>query len=157
MNDHYILFTIAGTTYALSSREVAHLELLDEVTRVPNAAPHIDGVVFSRGSVVPAVNLRVRFGFDRAAYDARSRLIVVQADGRSVGFVVDAAREFATIPPEAIHAPAEGLTSASGRYLRGVATLGDRMVLVLDIADLMNADDLVTADATAAPRPAQET
>ena len=58
---------------------------------MPNAAPFVDGVVFSRGQVVPALNLRARFGFERAAPDLRTRLLVVQSEGRSVGLVVDAA------------------------------------------------------------------
>ena len=77
----YILFSVAGTTYALPSAEVRHMEMLESITRVPNAPAFVDGVVFSRGQVVPVVNLRARFGFDRAEFDLRTRLIVVQAGG----------------------------------------------------------------------------
>lgn len=151
MRDNYILFTIASTTYGLPSQDVAHVELVEEVTRVPNAPPHVDGVVFSRGAVVPAVNLRARFGFERAPYDSRTRLIVAQHDGRSVGFVVDAAREFVTIAAGLVQPPAEGLTGTSGRYIRGVAIVGDRMILILDMAELLKIDDLpsVSPDAGA--------
>ncbi len=68
----------------------------------------VDGVVFSRGAVVPAVNLRARFGFERAPYDARTRLIVVQHGGRSVGLIVDSAREFVTIPADVDPAAGRG-------------------------------------------------
>jgi purine-binding chemotaxis protein CheW len=102
------------------------------------------------------VNLRARFGFDRLPYDARTRLIVVQQDGRSVGLIVDAAREFVTIAPGVIQPPAEGLTGTSGRYLQGVATLGERMILILDIPELLNNDELATAGATEALRLSQE-
>ena len=64
MRDNYILFSVASTTYGLSSHDVAHVELVEAVTRVPNAPPYVDGVVFSRGAVVPALNLRARFGFE---------------------------------------------------------------------------------------------
>lgn len=145
MRDNYILFTIASTTYGLSSHDVAHVELVENVTRVPNAPPYVDGVVFSRGAVVPAVNLRARFGFERAPYDTRTRLIVAQQEGRTVGLIVDAAREFVTIPAGLIQPPAEGLTGTSGRYLRGVAIVADRMMLILDIAELLKIDDFVPA------------
>ena len=72
-SDHYILFNVAGTTYALPSQQVAHVEMVEQVTRVPNAAAFVDGVVFSRGQVVPAVNMRVRFGFERVDRDLRTR------------------------------------------------------------------------------------
>ncbi len=123
--DSYILFTVAGTTYALPSGEVRHMEMVEGITRVPNAPTFVDGVVFSRGQVVPVVNLRARFGFERAAYDLRTRLIVVQAASRVVGLVVDSAREFVNIPPESIQPPHEALAGMSGRYVEGVASLGD--------------------------------
>lgn len=135
----YILFTVAGTTYALPSGEVRHMEMLEGVTRVPNAPTFVDGVVFSRGQVVPVVNLRARFGFERAAYDLRTRLIVVQAASRVIGLVVDSAREFVNIPPESIQPPHEALAGMSGRYVEGVASLGDkRLVLTLDLSRILN-------------------
>jgi purine-binding chemotaxis protein CheW len=145
MTDHYIIFMIAGTAYALPSLHIAHVEMVEEVTRVPNAPYFVDGVVFSRGAVVPAVSLRARFGFERQPYDIRTRLLVVQAEGRTVGFIVDAAREFARIPPDSIKPPGDALTGLSGRYLRGIATLNDRMILILELESVLDADDRMTA------------
>jgi purine-binding chemotaxis protein CheW len=133
-----ILFTVAGTTYALHSRDVQHLEMVEHVTRVPNAAPFVDGVVFSRGQVVPAVNLRARFGFERVPYDLRSRLLVVQSGTRSVGLVVDEGREFVRVPSGAIQPPNEGLAGLSGQYVAGIVTLKDRLIVVLDLHQLLN-------------------
>jgi purine-binding chemotaxis protein CheW len=139
----YILFTVAGTTYALPSSEVRHMEMLDGVTRVPNAPSFVDGVVFSRGQVVPVVNLRSRFGFERAPYELKTRLIVVQSASRVIGLVVDSAREFVNIPPESIQPPHEALAGMSGRYVEGVASIGDRLVLVLDLSRILSfAEDL---------------
>jgi len=146
VKDNYILFTVADTTYGVASHDVAHVELVENVTRVPNVPDHVDGVVFSRGSVVPAVNLRARFGFERVPFDARTRLIVVHRDGRSVGLIVDAAREFVTIPAATIHPPAEALAGTSGKYLRGVATIGERMILILDVTELLNTDELAAQE-----------
>ena len=81
----YILFGVAGTTYAIRSHQVLHIEMIDHVTPVPNAPVFVEGVVFSRGQVVPVINLRARFGFERAAITLRSRLLVVQHEGRRGG------------------------------------------------------------------------
>jgi len=135
--DHYILFTVAGTTYALPSRDVAHVEMVEQVTAVPNAAPFVDGVVFSRGQVVPAINLRARFGFERTAADLRTRLLVVQAGSRTVGLLVDACREFLTIPAPAIHPPGDALVGVGIEYLEGIATVGSRMIVVLALDALL--------------------
>ena len=139
----FILFTVAGTTYAVRSRDVAHVEMIEQVTAVPNAAASVDGVVFSRGQVVPALNLRARFGFDRASYDVATRLVVVQTEGRSVGLVVDGAREFASFDPSLIQPPSTSMTGLSGRYLEGIANVGGRLILVLDLAEVMTFDDPV--------------
>ena len=78
--------------------EVQHMEMVEHVTRVPNAAPFVDGVVFSRGQVVPAVNLRARFGFERAPVRPADAADRRQLGGRSVGLVVDDGREFLRCP-----------------------------------------------------------
>jgi purine-binding chemotaxis protein CheW len=135
--DTFILFTVAGTTYALRSRDVAHVEMVEQVTAVPNAAAFVDGVVFSRGEVVPALNLRARFGFERAPHDLSTRLLVVRAGARTVGLVVDAAREFVTIDAASIQPPATALTGLSGRYLEGVANIGDRLILLLNLSEVL--------------------
>jgi len=142
----FIVFTVAGTTYALRSHEVQHVEMLDKVTRVPNAASFVDGVVFSRGQVVPAVNLRARFGFARIPYDLRTRLIVVHGGGRNVGLVVDDGREFLRLSAAVMQAPQESLAALSGRYIEGIASIKDRLILVLRLDELLNfAEPLVAA------------
>jgi purine-binding chemotaxis protein CheW len=145
MADTFILFALAGTTYALRTRDVAHIEMVEQITGVPNAAHFVDGVVFSRGQVVPALNLRARFGFERVPNDLRTRLLVVQSDGRSVGLVVDSAREFLTIAPEVIQPPNQALTGTSGRYIEGIANIGDRLILVLDLRQVLNFTESISA------------
>jgi purine-binding chemotaxis protein CheW len=140
----YILFSVAGTTYALPSADVRHMEMIENITRVPNAPSFVDGVVFSRGQVVPVVNLRARFGFERAAFDLRTRLIVVQSGERLIGLVADSAREFISIPPEALQPPNDALTGMSGRYVEGIASMGDRLVLVLSLDRILNFAEAAT-------------
>ncbi len=144
--DQYILFTVAETTYALPSEDVAHIEMLQEVTRVPNAASFVDGVVFSRGQVVPAINMRARFGFERKPYDLRTRLLVVTHQGRSVGLLVDACREFLTIPSASINPPGDALSDVAAKYLVGIATLADRLTVILSLEELLKTTDPMAMD-----------
>ena len=145
MAENYILFTLAGTTYALRTRDVAHIEMVEQITGVPNAAHFVDGVVFSRGQVVPALNLRARFGFEKVPVDLRTRLLVVQNDGRSVGLVVDSAREFMAIPPSSVQPPNQALAAVSGRYIEGIANLDDRLILILDLRAVLNFSESIPA------------
>ena len=139
--DNYILFSVAGTDYALPSRDVAHVEMVEQITRVPNAASFVDGVVFSRGQVVPAINMRARFGFERVPLDVSSRLLVATHRGRSVGLLVDACREFLLIPPSSMHAPGDALTGLSARYVESVASIDGRLIVVLGLDRLLESTD----------------
>ena len=143
--DTFIVLTVAGTTYAVRSRDVQHMEMVENVTRVPNAAPFVDGVVFSRGQVVPAVNLRARFGLERTPYDVRTRMVVVSTGGRIVGLVVDEGREFIRMPESAIRPPQEALSGLSGQYIEGVASLNGRLILVLNLERLLNFSEPLVA------------
>lgn len=131
-SEPYILFELAGTTYGVRSQVVQQMEMIEHITPVPNAPDFVEGVVFLRGQVIPAINLRRRFGFPKIPYDLRTRLIVVRTGGRTVGLIVDSAREFVPLDPATIQPPPEGVAGLSGHYLAGIATLGERLVLILD-------------------------
>ena len=136
-SDSYVLCELAGATYALPSDDIQQLDMVTAATPVPNAPEYVDGVVSIRGQVIPAVSLRARFGFERSPHDVRSRLVVVRAGARTVGLVVDSAREFAIITNDSITPLPEGIGGLSGRYLRGVAQKGDRVLLIVDVRELL--------------------
>jgi len=132
-SEPFILFEVSGTTYGVRSSLVQQVEMIEDIAAVPNAPAAVEGVAFVRGQVVPAMNLRVRFGFARIDHDLRSRLVVINTGARVVGLIVDAAREFLKIPSSAIAPPPESITGLSGQYLEGIATLGERLVLILNL------------------------
>lgn len=144
--ESYVLFELAGATYALPSDQIQQLEMVGTPTPVPNAPGHVDGVVAIRGQVIPAVSLRARFGFARVPHDVRSRLVIVRVLGRTVGLIVDSAREFANIAPDAIKPVPEGVGGMSGRYLRGIAQQGDRLLLVVDVRELLEENEPTDTD-----------
>ncbi len=136
--ESYVLFELAGATYGIPSRDVRQMEMVEQITPVPNAPAFVEGVVYSRGRVIPAINLRTRFGFERVPHDLRSRLVITQTHNRIVGFIVDTAREFVTIATDAIIDPPEEISGLSGRYLEGIARLGERLVLILNITEVLS-------------------
>jgi len=134
----YILFELGKTAYGLHSRVVQQLEMVEEITPVPNAPSFVEGVVLSRGKVIPAINLRVRFGFEKIPHNARTRLVVINIDDRTIGLVVDTAREFVPIPTDAIQPPPEKMSGLSGKYLENIAMLDKRLILILDVNEILN-------------------
>ena len=109
ISESYIIFELDGAAYAIGSAHIQHVEMLERVTPVPNTAPAVDGVVFSRGQVIPAINLRARFGLPRQENTSRTRLVFLRVEGRVVALIVDSAREFQRIPPESIRPVQETL------------------------------------------------
>jgi purine-binding chemotaxis protein CheW len=144
--ESYVLFSVADTTYAVRSDEVRHMEMVEQITPVPNASRDVEGVVFSRGQIVPVINMRTRFGFERIEHDLGTRLLVVQARDRWVGLLVDRAREFVRIPASAVQAPGHAMAGAN--YLEGVATIGQRLVLLVKVEMLLQGSVLEPPAAT---------
>jgi len=144
--DTFILFELAGTTYGVRSRLVQQIEMIEEVAPVPNSHRAVEGVALVRGQVVPALNLRVRFGFERIERDLRSRLVVINTGARVVGLIVDTAREFLKIPMSSIEATPEAITGLSGQYLEGIATVGQRLILILNLDAVLNIDYEIDAE-----------
>ena len=140
-SEPFVLFEVAGTTYGVRSRSVQQVQMVDQVTPVPNAIPVVAGVVHVRGRVIPAINLRLRFGFQRASFDLRTRLVVVNVGGRVIGLLVDSAREFVAIAVSTIETPPEGITGLSRKYLEGIASLNGRLILILKLDEVIDVGD----------------
>jgi purine-binding chemotaxis protein CheW len=139
--DTYVLFELAGGTYALPSSAVLHLEMIEHITSVPDTAAAVDGVVFSRGQLVPAINLRRRFGLPEAARTAQSRLVFIRTGPRTAALVVDAAREFRRIPSADIRAIEDTLVGVPAHYLSGVAVVSERSVLLVDLNAVLTLEE----------------
>ena len=137
-SEPFILFELADTTYGVRSQSVQQVELVEQITPVPNAPPAVEGVIFSRGQVIPAINLRARFGFEKVPYNLRTRLLVINAKNRLVGLIVDSAREFLSIPVGVIQPPNEAISGTRGKYLEGIATLGERLILILRLEEVID-------------------
>lgn len=144
LDDTYIIFELAGAAYGLRSADVQHVEMVEHVTRVPNTAAAVDGVVFSRGQVFPAINLRARFGLPRIPYSASTRLIFLKTQNRVVALIVDSAREFQRVPANLIR-PIEGtLVGIQGNHVEGVATVNGRSILMLNVAVVLTLEEIST-------------
>lgn len=143
----YILFKLDGAAYAVPSAAVQQLEMIESITRVPNAPDFVEGIVYLRGQVVPVINLRRRFGLEKIPYDKSARLIVVNLDQRVVALAVDSAREFITVEPDHILPPPESLAGPSIEYLQGIVSQPDRLILVINLQKLLTHQEKETLSA----------
>ena len=135
--ESFVLFEVAGNTCGVRSKDVRSVESPGTVTAVPNAVPFVEGVTLTRGHIIPSISLRTRFGFPAIPADLRARMLVVSSGIRTIGMLVDSAREFTSIPTDAIQPPGEGVAGFIARYVEGIATLGKRTVLVLNLDEVI--------------------
>lgn len=140
--ESFVLFELAGNVYGLPSLSVQHVDMLEHITLVPNANPAIDGVVFSRGQVIPALNLRVRFGFPKVENTVRTRIVFAMIHDRTVGLIVDTAREFKNFTGDSLRPIEKTLTGINDKYLTAVTKLGERLILILNLEAVLNVDDV---------------
>lgn len=112
-----------------------------EITAVPDAPVYIEGVINLRGRIIPVVDMRKRFS-ETVTPHRRNRIMVAELDGRQVGLVVDAANEVLKINPELIEPPPNVFEQGELNYVTGVAKLGGKLVILIDLAKIMQRGQL---------------
>lgn len=136
----HVLFVVADVTLALPASVVLQMESYAGATAVPGAPPFVAGIVQLRGKVVPVVDLRVRFGLAPAPPPPDARVVVGEHAGRAVALLADSAREVARIASDAVEPPPPVLAAGAGRFVSGIAHVGERTVLLLDFEKVIGED-----------------
>ena len=135
--DLHVLFKVADAEYALPVSSVLHMESFTGATKVPGTAPYVAGLVQIRGRVVPVLDVRARFGLPPGDRTLDSRVVVAQQQERTVGLLVDSAREVLRIEPDKFKAPPEVVSQHTQGFVKAVAQAGQRLVMLLDFAKLI--------------------
>ncbi|MGH9319129.1 MAG: chemotaxis protein CheW [Vicinamibacteria bacterium] len=136
---HLVCFRIGRETYGVDIFVVREIVKAQEITSVPGTLEYVLGIINLRGKIVSVVDLAHRLGLGRAKVDRASRILVVDLDGFTVGFLVDAATEVLKLPAEAIEpAPEELKGTVQDDLLEGVGKLQDRLVIILNPGNLLS-------------------
>src|SRR4030088_1659713 len=128
-----VVFQLGAELYGVEIARVHEIIRLQAVTRVPHAPAFVEGVINLRGKVIPVVDLRRRFGLPLAEHTRASRIVVVEIGDQVVGIVVDGVSEVLRINPALIEPPSPVVAGIDSEYLRGIARLPDRLVILLDL------------------------
>lgn len=132
-----VSFKIGEEEFGVDILKVQEINRMLEVTRVPNAPTYVEGVINLRGKVIPVVDLRKRLGMDRKEHDKHTRIIVMELNGRVVGFVVDAVSEVLRIPRSVTEPPPAVAATESTDYITAVGKLEDRLLTLLDLEKVL--------------------
>jgi purine-binding chemotaxis protein CheW len=143
----YLSFRLGAEEYGIDILKVQEIRSYEAPTRIANAPAFLKGVINLRGVIVPIVDLRVKFGCE-AEVNAVTAVIVLAVKGRVIGAVVDSVSDVLELPHDVIKpAPAMG-GAIDTSYLTGIASVAERMLILMDIEKLMTSDELGVIETT---------
>lgn len=139
--EQYLTFQLAGQTYGVEILRVQEIKGWEKPTRLPHSPEHVQGVINLRGAVVPILDLRRRFGLGETEYGRTTVVIVVKVGSArgelTAGIVVDAVCEVCNISAENLRPPPEVGSAIDADFVRGLAMVGEGMLVLLDVVQLV--------------------
>ncbi len=144
-NLQLITFQLAEEEYGINILKVEEIQRMKEIslTKVPQAEEYIEGIVNLRWNVIPVVNLRKRFALGEKKMDKQTRIIVVNINDRSLGFLVDRVNEVIDVEKEAINVPPQEIVKIDSSFIQGIVRYDERLVIMLDIENILISFDEV--------------
>jgi purine-binding chemotaxis protein CheW len=142
-----LTFTLGREEYGIDILKVQEIRGYESVTTIANAPEFIKGVINLRGNIVPIVDMRIKFNLVTVTYDETTVVIILNVANRVVGMVVDGVSDVTTLKPDEIKPAPEFGASLDTQYLLGLGTLGERMIILVDIERLMSSRDMELIEA----------
>ena len=143
----FLTFRLGAEEYGIDILRVQEIRSYENPTRIANAPPHILGVVNLRGVIVLVVDLRIKLGCEKVEYNGLTVVIVLNVKGRVVGAVVDSVSDVLELPPDQIRsAPEMASSTVDTAFITGIASVGERMLILMDIEALMGSPDMGLMD-----------
>ncbi|MDF2546996.1 chemotaxis protein CheW [Anaerosolibacter sp.] len=137
----YVIFKLGNEEYGVDIMNVKEISEYKQSVKVPNTPKFVDGIINLRGDITPIINLKKRFNLDEASIDSDTRIIVINIKNRQVGFVVDEASQVLRLSEEDIEPAPELVTGVDKKYIIGVGKLKDRIVLLLNLEEVLSEDE----------------
>jgi len=142
INEEFLTFSLADEHYALDILSVKEIRGYEAVTKIANAPAFIKGVINLRGDIVPIVDLRIKFNVGSATYDEFTIVIVLHVHDRIVGIVVDGVSDVVNVSKEQLRPPPNFGVAFDSRYLLGLATINEQMIIFVDINQLITSEEI---------------
>lgn len=142
----FLTFTLGHEEYGIEILKVREIKGYEAVTRIANTPASIKGVINLRGTIVPVVDLRIKFRLTEVVYNESTVMIVVGLAQRTVGIVVDSVSDVVALAGEQIKPAPELGAGCDVRYLLGLGTLDARILILLDIEQIVTGDELAWVD-----------
>lgn len=138
-----IVFALANEEYGIEVEKVKTIERMMPMTRVPKTYDFVKGVINLRGVVVPVIDLRGRFGLPESEYTDNSRIVIISVNDMEVGMIVDSANDVIDVDSDQIQDPPEIVGGVRAKYLRGVAKVGERLLVLLNLKEVLSKSEII--------------
>ena len=145
----YLTFTLGREEYGVDILKVQEIRGYEKPTALANAPAFIKGVVNLRGTIVPIVDLRIKFNLGEATYDQFTVVIILNVAGRVVGVVVDGVSDVVGLTAEQMRPAPDFSSSFDTQYITGLGTVEERMLILVDIEKLMSGADMALMESAA--------
>ena len=145
-----VSFRLASEEYGIEITKVQEIILMGEITRVPQTPEYIKGLINLRSTVIPIVDLRLRFALPQEQMSDETRIMVVNVAGKTIGIIVDAVSEVLRISQEQIAPPPPTVAGLGREYLTGLVKLDKRLLILLDIDKILGEEGTEAVEAVIA-------
>ncbi|GAB6158058.1 chemotaxis protein CheW [Desulfotomaculum varum] len=127
-----VVFQLAEQVYGIDINSVYEIIRMENITKIPRAPHFVEGVINLRGRIIPVIDLSRRFSLGQKERTQASRIIIVEVAGQTVGMIVDSVQEVLRLTLSAIEPPPPVVHGIDAAYLRGIAILEERLIILLD-------------------------
>jgi purine-binding chemotaxis protein CheW len=148
--NEFLTFTLGKEEYGIEILKVQEIRGYDAVTKIANAPEFIKGVVNLRGTIVPVVDMRIKFSLGNIEYNQFTVVIIINVSGRIIGIVVDSVSDVITLAADQVKPAPQFSAHLDTGYIIGLGTVDDRMLILADIEKLMSGSDMGLIDSSAA-------
>lgn len=147
MEQQLVVFELANELYGVNIAAVESIIKMQAITQLPHTPAYVKGVTNLRGSVLPVIDLRVRFGLEGKEDSRQTRIMIVTMDSIKAGIVVDGVSEVLQISDETIEPLPTMLNTVDAAFLKGIARLENRLIILLELSRVLNLDEQKSIEA----------
>jgi len=138
----FLAFKLGKEEYGIDILRVQEIRSFEQPTRMANAPAFVLGVVNLRGTIVPIIDMRIKFGLDNVQYDNFTVVIVLNIGRQVIGMVVDAVSDVITLAPDQLRAVPEFSGAIDNQHVLAIGSVADRMLILLDIEKVMSSGEM---------------
>ncbi|TAL29785.1 MAG: purine-binding chemotaxis protein CheW [Spirochaetes bacterium] len=144
--NQFVTFMIGGETYGVEVLKVQEIIGMTQITHVPNTMVFMKGVINLRGSVVPVVDMRIKFAMEERDYDAFTVIIIVEVRERMIGMIVDSVSDVVGIPVKGIQDTPHFSAHIETDFISGIGQVEDKLVIILDVDRILSTQEISEMD-----------